>query len=77
MVLYLYLQHNTDDRFKAKLKAPFELLSDPDEVKDRLMYGRKVRGMECSTFVLDEKGRLLRAWRGVSAGQRPGGIELC
>lgn len=66
--------------FKAKLKFPFELLSDADEavckafgvVKDKLMYGRKVRGIERSTFVLDEKGRLLRAWRGVKV---PGHVQ--
>jgi peroxiredoxin len=39
---------------------------------------RKVRGIERSTFVVDEKGVLAREWRGVkSAGPRPGGIELC
>ena len=58
------------ESFKAKLKFPFELLSDADEalcsafgvMKDKNMYGRKVRGIERSTFVIDEKGRLAREW---------------
>src|SRR6266850_804852 len=66
--------------FKAKLKFPFELLSGPDEalcsafgvMKDKNMYGRKVRGIERSTFVIDEKGRLAREWRGVKV---PGHVE--
>ena len=66
--------------FKDKLKFPFELLSDPDEavckafgvMKDKTMYGRKVRGIERSTFVLDEAGRLLREWRGVKV---PGHVQ--
>lgn len=59
--------------FKAKLNLPFELLSDVDEVvcerfgviKMKNMYGKKVRGIERSTFVIDRAGRLARAWRGV------------
>ena len=59
--------------FKAKMKFPFELLSDADEsvcaqfgvMKQKLMYGRKVRGIERSTFVLDGDGALAREWRGV------------
>ena len=65
---------------------PFELLSDADEtacklfgvIKMKNMYGKKVRGIERSTFVIDEiaKGGARMA-RGESAGPRPGGIELC
>ena len=59
--------------FKSKMKFPFELLSDADEkvcgqfgvMKLKNMYGRKVRGIERSTFVIDEKGVLAREWRGV------------
>ena len=66
--------------FKAKMKFPFELLADPDEkvcnafgvMKDKNMYGRKVRGIERSTFVIDEKGKLAREWRGVKV---PGHAE--
>jgi thioredoxin-dependent peroxiredoxin len=66
--------------FKAKMKFPFELLSDPEEavcgqfgvMKLKNMYGRKVRGIERSTFVIDEKGVLAREWRGVKV---PGHVQ--
>jgi peroxiredoxin Q/BCP len=59
--------------FKAKLGYPFELLSDEDElacalfavIKMKNMYGKQVRGIERSTFVLDTKRAILREWRGV------------
>ncbi len=62
------------------MKFPFELLSDPDEavcgafgvMKLKNMYGRKVRGIERSTFVVDKKGVLAREWRGVKV---PGHVE--
>ncbi len=61
------------EKFKAKMSFPFELLSDSDEVvceifgvlKMKNMYGKQVRGIERSTFVIDEKGVLIREWRGV------------
>ena len=61
------------DNFCAKQELPFPLLSDPDEVlcnalgviKDKNMYGRKVRGIERSTFLIDGKGAVRREWRGV------------
>ena len=68
------------ESFKARMKFPFELLSDPDEkvcgpfgvMKDKTLYGRKVRGIERSTFVVDKEGRLAREWRGVKV---PGHVE--
>ena len=59
--------------FRAKMQFPFELLSDPEEalcqqfdvIKMKNMYGKKVRGIERSTFVIDRTGKLVRAWRGV------------
>ena len=56
-----------------KIRFPFELLADPDEalcrqfavMKPKSLYGKKVRGIERSTFVLDEYGVLAREWRGV------------
>ena len=62
------------------MKFPFELLSDPGEavcgafgvMKLKNMYGRKVRGIERSTFVVDKKGVLAREWRGVKV---PGHVE--
>ena len=62
------------------MKFPFELLSDEDEtvcklfdvIKMKSMYGRKVRGIERSTFVVDEKGVVAREWRGVKV---PGHVQ--
>jgi peroxiredoxin Q/BCP len=59
--------------FKAKMRFPFELLSDAEEelcaqfgvMKMKNMYGKKVRGIERSTFVIDREGKLAREWRGV------------
>ena len=59
--------------FKTKLGLPFDLLSDSDEalclqfavMKMKSMYGKQVRGIERSTFVIDEGGKLIREWRGV------------
>jgi peroxiredoxin Q/BCP len=67
-------------RFKAKMKFPFELLADTEEaacaqfgvIKMKNMYGKKVRGIERSTFVIDGEGRLAREWRGVKV---PGHAE--
>ncbi len=61
------------ENFKAKLDLPFELISDPEEtvclafdvMKMKNMYGKKVRGIERSTFVIDAQGRLVKEWRGV------------
>ena len=68
------------ENFKAKFGLPFELLSDAEEaacaqfgvIKMKNMYGKKVRGIERSTFVLDGKGVLVREWRGVKV---PGHAE--
>ncbi|MDQ5847800.1 MAG: peroxiredoxin [Pseudomonadota bacterium] len=68
------------ENFKSKMKFPFELLSDSEEavcgqfgvMKQKNMYGKKVRGIERSTFVLDEEGVLAREWRGVKV---PGHVE--
>ena len=66
--------------FKAKLGFPFDLISDADEalcrqfdvIRDKKMYGRAVRGIERSTFVIDGKGKLVREWRGVKV---PGHVD--
>jgi peroxiredoxin Q/BCP len=59
--------------FKSKMNFPFELLSDSDEtvcnlfgvMKLKNMYGKKVRGVERSTFVIDREGMVRREWRGL------------
>lgn len=61
------------ENFKAKLHFPFQLLSDAEEtacrqfgvIKLKQMYGKQVRGIERSTFVIDGEGLLAREWRGV------------
>ena len=61
------------ENFKVKQSFPFELLSDKEEVlcglfdviKEKNMYGRKVMGIERSTFLIDDKGVLRREWRKV------------
>jgi peroxiredoxin Q/BCP len=61
------------ENFKAKFEFPFELLSDSEElachlfnvIKMKKMYGKEVRGIERSTFVINAKGELVREWRGV------------
>lgn len=60
------------ENFKAKFEFPFELISDSDEkvcslfdvIKMKKMYGKDVRGIERSTFVI-QAGKLVQEWRGV------------
>jgi peroxiredoxin Q/BCP len=60
-------------KFRDKEKLDFELLSDEDEalcglfdvIREKNMYGRKVMGIERSTFLIDAEGRLAREWRKV------------
>ncbi|WP_292934771.1 peroxiredoxin [Noviherbaspirillum sp.] len=66
--------------FKSKLEMPFDLISDPDEtlcnmfnvMKMKSMYGKQVRGVERSTFVIDGTGKLVKEWRGVKV---PGHVD--
>ncbi len=59
--------------FKAKYCFPFDLISDDDEalcrlfgvIKEKNMYGKKVLGIERSTFIFDKDGVLRREFRGV------------
>ena len=68
------------ENFKAKLELPFELVSDPEEkaceafgvMKLKNMYGKQVRGIERSTFLIDGEGAIAREWRGVKV---PGHAE--
>ena len=68
------------EKFKAKMNFPFELLSDTDEtvcnlfgvMKMKNMYGKQVRGIDRSTFVVDTKGILRREWRSVKV---PGHVQ--
>ena len=61
------------EKFKGKYDFPFDLLSDSDEklctlfdvIKQKSMFGKKVRGIQRSTFLIDEKGVLRQEWRKV------------
>jgi peroxiredoxin len=63
-------------KFKVKYDLNFPLLSDPEHVmseafgvwKEKSMYGRTYMGIERSTFILDEEGRIARVWRKVKPG---------
>lgn len=64
---------DSHESFKEKHMFPFELLSDPDEevctlfdvIKNKNMYGKMVRGIDRSTFLIDDKGVLRQEWRKV------------
>jgi len=68
------------DNFRAKYDLPFPLLSDQEEtlckyfdvIKEKNMYGRKVMGVERSTFLIDSEGILRHEWRKVKV---PGHVE--
>jgi peroxiredoxin Q/BCP len=68
------------ENFKAKMAFPFELLSDAEEtacklfdvIKMKNMYGKQVRGIQRSTFVIDANGKIRREWRGVKV---PGHVQ--
>ncbi len=68
------------ENFKAKLEMPFELISDPDEklcaifdvIREKKMYGKIVRGIQRSTFVINTNGELLKEWRAVKV---PGHVD--
>ncbi len=68
------------ESFKSKLGLPFELIADTDEalctmfdvIAMKSMYGKKVRGVERSTFVIDAAGKIVKEWRGVKV---PGHVD--
>ena len=68
------------DDFKEKLELPFELIADTEEkmchmfgvVKNKIMYGKKVKGIERSTFLINPEGILVQEWRGLKV---PGHVD--
>lgn len=68
------------EKFKLEHQFPFELLSDIDEIvcqlyevlKEKMMYGKKTRGIERSTFLIDKLGILRQEWRKVKV---PGHVD--
>jgi len=67
-------------KFRAKYELPFELIADTDEalcalfgvMKQKNMYGKQVRGIERSTFLIDAQGVVRAEWRGVKV---PGHVD--
>lgn len=65
---------SSHEKFKAKQNFPFELISDSEEqlcqlfdvIKMKSMYGKQVRGIERSTFIIDPNGMLRYVWRKVT-----------
>jgi peroxiredoxin Q/BCP len=61
------------EKFKTKYALPFDLISDPEEklcrqfdvIREKNMYGKKVMGVERSTFLIDADGVLRKEWRKV------------
>ena len=68
------------DEFKLKLELQFELIADTEEkmchmfgvVKNKIMYGKKVKGIERSTFLIGADGTLKGEWRGLKV---PGHVD--
>ncbi len=68
------------ENFRQKKELPFDLISDSEEtlcrqfdvIQEKNMYGKKVMGIERSTFLFDEEGQLIREWRKVKV---PGHVE--
>lgn len=68
------------EKFSKMLGLPFDLLADTDEtvcnlfgvIKEKNMYGKRVRGIERSTFLIDTAGVLRQEWRGVKV---PGHVD--
>ncbi|KQT36403.1 peroxiredoxin [Methylophilus sp. Leaf414] len=73
------------ENFKAKYMFPFELISDSEElacqafdvIKMKNMYGKQVRGIERSTFLIDPKGTIVREWRGVKVDGHAAEVLAC
>jgi peroxiredoxin Q/BCP len=61
------------EKFKAKFKFPFDLVSDEDEtlcklfdvIREKVLYGKKHLGVDRSTFLIDKDGVLRKEYRGV------------
>jgi len=68
------------ENFSGKLNLPFPLIADTDEavctaygvIKQKQMYGKQVRGIERSTFLINADGKLVQAWRGIKV---PGHVQ--
>ena len=74
---------SSHDKFKSKYDLNFPLLADEDHSvaeaygvwKEKSMYGRTYMGIERSTFLIDEEGRVEKIWRKVRARGHAGAVE--
>lgn len=61
------------DKFIAKHDLPFTLISDPDKEiaaaygvwKEKNMYGKRIMGIERTTFLIDPNGEIAKIWKRV------------
>ena len=61
------------EKFRQNLELPYQLIADTEEklchmfgvVKNKIMYGKKVKGIERSTFLIDASGVMRAEWRGI------------
>ena len=66
-------------KFEEKFGLPFTILSDPEQevikaydvLKEKSMYGRKYMGVVRSTYLIDEKGKIVKAFGNVKATENP------
>ena len=66
-------------RFSEKQGLTFTLLADPEKEvmalydvwKEKTMYGKKVMGTERDTYVIDEEGIIVRAYKKVKPADHP------
>ncbi|MDE0004353.1 MAG: peroxiredoxin [Rhodospirillaceae bacterium] len=71
---------DSHEKFKARHGFPFELIADEDEklcglfgvIREKVRIGRKLFGVERSTFLIDAEGVLRREWRKV---RLPGHVD--
>lgn len=70
------------ENFRTKFSLPFELASDSEEIacglfdviKMKSMYGKQVRGIERSTFIIGPDGQIAKAWRKVKVDGHAGDV---
>lgn len=73
------------ENFRAKYGFEFTLLADTEEqacqafdvMREKNMYGKKVRGIERSTFVFDADGKLVREWRKLKVDGHAAEVLAC
>ncbi len=72
------------EKFKTNMKFPFDLLSDSDEklckifdvIKEKNMYGKKVMGIQRSTFLIGRNNEIVQQWRGVKVDGHAAAVLL-